>query len=215
MPNHITNRVSAPAEVLRSLINEQGDIDFNTLLPFKGTFPWDFISGGAETAAEMISGTPLNDHPLISSLQASNRQRANVMELDDEDFEQFVQMLRNKRVCGHLHNMDWGRVAWGTKWNAYSQEIELEEGRLKFDTAWSCPQPVFEALSKQHPAAVIEVQFADEDIGSNCGTLIFKGGQIAEKDCAGQWGAMSSAAQQKWSAFAYAVKGWEPEQDED
>ena len=68
MPNHITNRVTAPADVLRSLINEQGIIDFNTLLPFKGTFPWDYICGNAETAAEAISGTPLNDHPLIRPL---------------------------------------------------------------------------------------------------------------------------------------------------
>lgn len=51
MPNHITNKVSAPAEALRSLINEQGAIDFNTLLPFRGNFPWDYISGNAETAA--------------------------------------------------------------------------------------------------------------------------------------------------------------------
>ena len=215
MPNHITNRVSAPSVVLRSLINEQGAIDFNTLLPFKGAFPWDYISANAETAAEAISGTPLHDHPLIRPLQESNRARANVMEMTDDQFEQFVQMLRNKRACGHMHDMDWGRFAWGTKWNAYSQQIDLEQGLLKFDTAWSCPELVFVALSKLHPEAVIEVKFADEDIGSNCGTITFSGGNVTEKDCAGQWDAMSSADQEKWKAFAYAVKGWEPEQAED
>lgn len=213
MPNHITNRVEAPAEVLRSMINTDGVVDFNRLLPFKGAFPWDAISAAAETAAEAISGEPLNEHPLINSLQVSNRQRANVMDLNDEEFEQFVQMLRNKRICGHMHDMNWGRAAWGTKWNAYSQVIELDEGRLSFETAWSCPAPVFKELSRLHPDAVIQVQFADEDIGSNCGTITFVGGEIAKADCAGRWDSMSTEEQAKWTAFAYSVKGWAPEED--
>lgn len=215
MPNHITNRVSAPADVLRSMINDQGHIDFNKLLPFKGEYPWDFISGNAETAAEAISGTPMDNNPLIRQLQESNRSRADVTKLSDEEFEQFVQMLRNKRSCGFFHGMDFARQAWGTKWNAYDQDLEVDQGLVSFDTAWSCPIPIFEALSTLHPDAEIVVQFADEDIGSNCGAITLKGGQITAKDCAGNWNSMTSGEQEKWRAFAYGIKGWEPEGDDE
>jgi hypothetical protein len=40
MPNWVTNKVSAPKEVLQSLINTESRIDFNMLIPFTGTFPW-------------------------------------------------------------------------------------------------------------------------------------------------------------------------------
>lgn len=205
MPNHITNKVSAPAEVLRTMLNEEGRVDFNKVIQFTGKFPWDRIRCAAEMAAEIITTTPLDE----------NRQSVNVLKFDDESFEQFVQMLRNKRACGWFHSMDFARAAWGTKWNAYDQTLEVDEGRVQFDTAWSCPVPVFEALSKLHPDAEIVVQFADEDIGSNCGTITLKGGQIIVRDVAGNWNAMTSDEQAKWRAFAYGVKGWTPEEDEE
>src|SRR5690606_31988267 len=174
----------APAEVLRTMLNEEGRVDFNKVLPFTGHFPWDGISCAAEMAAEIVTATPLDEKPLLASLQQHNRQSINVLKFDDETFEQFVQMLRNKRACGYFHSMDFARSAWGTKWNAYDQTLEIDEGRVQFDTAWSCPVPVFEALSKQHHDAEIVVQFADEDIGSNCGTITLKGGQIIAQDVA-------------------------------
>lgn len=208
MPNHITNKVSAPSHVLKSLINEQGQIDFNTILPFGGKFPWDGISGSAETAAEAITAQPLNDHPIIAALEKRNRAEANALELDDECFEQFVQMLRNKRSCGHFHTLDFARDAWGTKWNAYDQVVDLEGGELSFDTAWSCPLPVLKALSSLHLDSGISVRYADEDIGSNCGTLKLRAGEVIEQDVAGQWDQMSEEQQAKWRQFAMDLKGW-------
>lgn len=113
MPNHVTNKGRAPSHVLQSLINESGEIDFNAVLPFRGQFPWDGISVRAETVAEAITGVPPSDNPLIASLQQMACADANVLQLDDECFEQFIQMLRNKRSCGYLHAMDFARDAWG------------------------------------------------------------------------------------------------------
>lgn len=207
MPNHITNKVSAPSHVLRSLINAEGHIDFNTVAPFTGLFPYNGVAADAETCAEAICGEPLHEHPLIGSLQRASRERANVMSLRDESFEQFIQMLRNKRSTGYFHSMDFARDKWGTKWNAYSQSIDLEEGQLSFDTAWACPVPVFEALSLLHPSESITVTYADEDIGSNCGTLTFLNGAVSAQDLAPRWDEMSEADQKKWAAFAIEVTG--------
>lgn len=215
MPNHITNKVHAPKEVLATLLNAEGRIDFNTIIPFSGTFNWDGIDGLAETCAEAISGVPLNDHPLIAAMQRDSRARASIAGCSDEQFEQFVQMLRNKRATGYFHTLDFAINKWGTKWNAYDQLVDLEQGIFQFDTAWSCPQPLIRELSAHHPEAEITLQFADEDIGSNCGTLVFKGGEVCSSDVAGNWNQMSKAEQSKWSAFARELTGRTADEDDE
>lgn len=215
MPNHITNKISAPAHVLASLINGDGRIDFGKVIKFEGEFPWDFVCGAAETAAEAAINLPLSNNPMLAGMQRHSRETSSVTKLSEESFEQFVQMLRNHRKCGFMHDMDFGRQAWGTKWNAYSQKIDVEGCSLSFDTAWNAPVPVFKALSALHPTEEITVLFADEDIGSNCGTLKLKGGELVEQDCAGPWGKMNEAEQAKWRAFAMEVTGRTDEDDDE
>ncbi|MGN8278300.1 hypothetical protein [Pseudomonas sp. SMN5] len=215
MPNHVTNKVHAPAHVLKSLINESGKIDFNTILPFSGWFPWNGISGRAETTAEAITRQPLNEHPLIAGLERRNRAEANVLELSEECFEQFVQMLRNKRSTGYFHSLDFAREVWGTKWNAYDQMIDLDAGELSFDTAWSCPLPVLIELSKRHPDDEITVRYADEDLGSNCGTVKIKAGETVSSEVPGRWEEMSEEQRQQWTAWARDVKGWPEDEDDE
>lgn len=214
MPNHVTNKVEAPKEVLASLMNAEGRIDFNNIIPFLGKFEWDGIDGLAETCAEAITGTQLNDHPLIASLQRDSRSKASIAGCSDEQFEQFIQMLRNKRATGHFHTLDFARDKWGTRWNAYSQSVDLEQNVFQFDTAWSSPEPVFKALSALHPEAEITVRFADEDIGSNCGTLVFKAGEITQSDVAPNWNDMTKAQQAKWKAFALELTGRTEDEDD-
>ncbi|WP_354668558.1 hypothetical protein [Pseudomonas putida] len=139
MPNHITNKVSAPAHVLTSLINGDGRIDFGKVIKFEGEFPWDGVCGAAETAAEAAINLPLSNNPMLAGMQRHSRETSSVTKLSEESFEQFVQMLRNHRKCGFMHDMDFGRQAWGTKWNAYGQKIDVEGSALTFDTAWSAP----------------------------------------------------------------------------
>lgn len=75
-------------------------------------------------------------------------------------------------VCWYRWNVD----NWGTKWNAYSQDLHVDEGWVKFETAWSHPFPVVFELSKRFPDDVIDVEFADEDLGYNVGVYKVKGG---------------------------------------
>lgn len=212
MPNWVTNEVKAPAHVIAAMVNEAGHIDFNKLLPFKGTFGWDGVIMDAETLAEKVLDAPLDDHPLVGALQADSRKRSSIKNLTDDGFEQFIQMLRNHRSSGFMHQMDFARETWGTKWNACDQSMPAP-GVARFDTAWSFPEPVILALSALFPEETIQVRYADEDIGSNCGTVTFRAGEIVEQDRVGDWNLMTEAEKAKWEAFAYEVKGWEPEPD--
>ena len=74
---------------------------------------------------------------------------------------------------------DWCCENWGTKWNASDTYI-IDDNEIEFSTAWSCPVNIFKELSKQFSGVEIAVDFADEDIGSNCGKITFLNGEIEE-----------------------------------
>lgn len=101
---------------------------------------------------------------------------------------------------------------WGTKWNAsdlsiwmlreYIPEITIhhfayseiasklrKEGSyyiftFDFQTAWSCPYPVIEEMSKVNKNIAIEVIYADEDLGFNCGEYYIKNGKYRKVNIA-------------------------------
>lgn len=217
MPNWITNKITAPKHVIAAVINDKGHVDFNLMAPFPGPRgeEWDGIYGDAETAAKKVLGVAINEHPLIAALESDNRRSIDIKKLSDESFKQFIGMLENHRACGYLHSMDWARDKWGTKWNACESTHDAEAGTMAFETAWSCPEPMLLELSKRFPDAEICVTYADEDIGSNCGTFTLKAGEAIASDIAPGWRDMTDEQKAKWKAFAYEVKGWTPEPDEE
>lgn len=217
MPNWVTNKIEAPKRCIEAMLNADGKVDFNAIARFQGPRgeEWNGIILDAEEAAEIICGVPLSDNPLLAGMQQYNRDRFDIKKLSDESFAQFIGMLENFRACGYLHSMDYARKVWGTKWNACNAEASPDEGTASFDTAWSCPEPVLVELSKRFPQDEIRVTYADEDIGSNCGTFTIKAGEVTKSDIAPRWNDMTPEQQEKWRAFAYEVKGWTPEPDED
>ena len=74
-----------------------------------------------------------------------------------------------------LNWYNWNREHWGTKWNSYDLS-DWKKQRISFYTAWNMPDPIFKALSLKYPKSKIEVSFADEDIGRNCGMAIYRAG---------------------------------------
>jgi hypothetical protein len=72
---------------------------------------------------------------------------------------------------------DWSVANWGTKWNAYYSNLDSANNTMEFDTAWSCPLPVLDALAKlcYEYGVSFEGKWADEDRGFNAG--------VFESDC--------------------------------
>jgi hypothetical protein len=214
MPNWVTNKVKAPSHVIEAILDDKGNVDFNRIITFDGEWPFDGVYLDAETLAEHLCGV-VEDNPLIAGLREANRSRISIKGMTDSSFEQFVQMLRNHRKCDTLHGMDFARKHWGTKWNACDASADVETGTAQFDTAWSCPEPVLVELSKKFPEDSIEITYADEDIGSNCGSFTLKAGEVVSSDIADSYSKQSDEDKAKWRAFAYAVKGWNPEEIEE
>lgn len=214
MPNWITNKISAPSNIIQAMVNaDTGRVDFNTIAKFPGPCggDWDGIYGDAETAAEVVCARPASDHPLIARLEAGNRARFDIKKLSPESFSQFVGMLENYRACGYLHGMEYARAVWGTKWNACEPSHDVEAGTAQFNTAWSCPEGLLVELSKRFPDDEISIVYADEDIGSNCGTFTLKAGEVIAHDIAPSWNGMTDEQKTKWRMFAYKVKGYSDE----
>jgi hypothetical protein len=77
---------------------------------------------------------------------------------------------------------DWSISNWGTKWNSYGYDPvytpkEFDGEHIKFQTAWSYPDPLIVALSKQYPNLQFEVIWADEDFGYNTGKKEYENGE--------------------------------------
>lgn len=66
---------------------------------------------------------------------------------------------------------EWHVRFWGTKWNAYDGYTKIGKTQLTFvfSTAWSAPFSIYEKLTEL--GYDLDIRYADEDIGSNCGRV--------------------------------------------
>ena len=110
------------------------------------------------------------------------------------DFEKIIPMpknifkgnlgVRERELYGNNNWYDWSIANWGTKWNAYGFDPNTDyskEKELKFLTAWSAPHPVIAKLSEMFPSVKLEHEWADEDIGMNCGRHVYYDGERIEE----------------------------------
>lgn len=211
MANWVTTKVTALPHVLAALLNTDRVVDFSRIEAFSGTFACNSIDNAAETLAEIVVSRPLSEDPELASLQAEFRAETTLSSLDDQALEQFVQMLRNHRHCGFFHESGFAYERWGTACNAVESAVDLAAGTALFQTAWSCPIPVFYALSKQFPSDRIEIQFADEDVRRNCGRFALLDGEVVESDIAPEWDEPDDGRSLFWHRFACALTGRDPE----
>ena len=67
-------------------------------------------------------------------------------------------------TTGHANWYSWRLENWGTKWNAYHTQLNHQDDflELTFDTAWSCPEPIFQSLSEQFPSLKFKGYALDE-----------------------------------------------------
>lgn len=78
---------------------------------------------------------------------------------------------------------NWCIANWGSKWNSYGYTADscFKDGKLTFLTAWSAPHPIMQRLSEMFPKIEITHEWADEDIGMNCGRYAYYDGERIEE----------------------------------
>lgn len=190
MPNHVQNKLTLSGD--KNLIEkayktissvEDGKkipMDFNKIIPMPEELNiW--VHSGIEACVKNALMMPSHNNELISMLENSNRIKLTKTPLDlkEEEWPLFIQCLQNVRKHGHMYWYPWSIEHWGTKWNAYDQPNDRNtEDVIYFQTAWSAPVKIITKLSEMFPELTVQLDYADEDTGSNCGRLIFKNGEL-------------------------------------
>lgn len=188
MPNHIKNRLTVKAskeltaEIFSSIKSKYGAMDFNKILPMPKELKTE-IHSGIETAVKYSLKMGYHENDLIGGMQRMNRDaQKSALEFNDKEWQQYIQCLNNVRKYGFVYWYDWSVKNWGTKWNAYSQNPKINTNEcIYFETAWSAPIELIRLLSEKFPEAIIYLDYADEDTGSNTGNIVYEAGKITHK----------------------------------
>ena len=201
MPNHITNSITLSgnkekiAEMMENIKNDEvgvGSIDFNKIIPMPESLN---IQSGSATErgykaykdfmeVYTLFGTTNMDnilHVPLSSEEVFLRQRSDI---ERAEFELGKTAFQNMVKYGATTWYDWCIQNWGTKWNSYGYdpEVDYNDGdSLWFQTAWSAPHPILEKLSEMYPSITFAHQWADEDLGANCGSRTYLGGEMIDE----------------------------------
>ena len=150
-----------------------------------------------------ISGNPESIDRLLAKVTTSESQFDfnGIIPMPDDIFKGNLG-YEERRMYGAKNWYDWSWDNWGTKWNAYEITVERDyddQLRVEFLTAWSEPEPIFYALNEQYPDLDIYVEFANEDLGRDCG--VFQNGDLIYYD-------------DNENAFEYAADIWEYTEEE-
>lgn len=197
MPNHVTNiieikgdpaRVKALFEAIKSDEFGLGSIDFNKLIPMP---PELDIEEGSQTKQGLKA---YNDFIEVYTFNGKkeNFDLSNIPEkaeqaflrvrpdIDSATWKLGKQAFQNQQRWGFTTWYGFCTRQWGTKWNAYGYEdgVQFDGHSLRFWSAWSPPQPVIDKLSEMYPDLDFVHQFADEDIGHNCGEDEYHNGSL-------------------------------------
>jgi len=196
MPNHVLNRITTPTDIISTFVGEETDggevyktFDFARFVPVPECVSREDVDYGLETIAKICLGvmdlresTPRDILKVVARNNAIRHLQEGPMakDISDDDFDKMVDMMRSYRICGSLNWHDWNRQNWGTKWNAYDVEV-VSSNIVEFQTAWSAPHPVIEALAKKIDCGLLH-EWADEDIGHNVGWATYDAfGKMIEK----------------------------------
>ena len=183
MPNHIQNRLHIAGEETAAIVfdfikGEKTLFDFNKVLPMPESLGLDSYSS-VEDSVKRSLRMPLHEHSLVAMLEAGSVENSkSPLGFDNKEWDMYIQTLQNVRLYGFMNWYQWSIKNWGTKWNAYQTEDKRNSStEIFFQTAWNCPLPVIKKLSEEFTDALIGIDYADEDSGSNCGKILYKAGK--------------------------------------
>lgn len=182
MPNHIQNKLQvigntkAVKEVLTFIASKDKEgkkmqIDFNKIKPMPETLQLESGSLG-EIAHSLLFGTKKEKYFPLSIPEMQKRFKEMDIESQNKSVKLAIQYQQNLELYGATTWYDWCCENWGTKWNAYSQNDERNNANtIYFQTAWSSPIELIAELSTKFPLVTFQLDYADEDSGSNTGKI--------------------------------------------
>lgn len=202
MPNHVTNVLTlrGEPEQIRAMLGAIqyddlgiGSVDFNKIIPMPESLNIEAssqTSTGLKAYQDFIEVYTLGGTIHQDNLENIPRESEDAFLKQRSDIRPKEWRLgkaawNNIRLYGSPTWYEWCSQHWGTKWDAYGygvSKVDYQDGdALNFLTAWSAPHPVMEKLAEMFPNVEIEHEWADEDIGHNCGRYRYQNGVRIEE----------------------------------
>ncbi len=203
MPNHVTNliRITGDPDTVKGILNNiksdkfgVGTVDFEKIIPMPETL---HIEAGSRTDRGLkaycefleryVYGKNAAEALIALKQIPEEKEKAFLYsrnEIKPEEWELGKTAWHNIQKYGFPTWYEWSVANWGTKWNAYGFEADTDYGKekeIRFLTAWSAPHPILEKLAKMFPDVKLEHEWADEDIGINCGRYVYYDGERIEE----------------------------------
>ncbi len=220
MPNWVQNNIKFSGDtaeikkMLETIKNDEisfGSIDFNKIIPMPESLNIEcgsitnkgieMVKNYLESMPEKLKGKEGTYEEFIADLRNHSTDISD--EKEKKIWDVGVTAVSNLYQYEAPTWYEWRCKNWGTKWNACEcTEVDENAKSISFQTAWSTPFPVMKRLSEMFPNIEIRTEFADEDIGQNCGMYTYKGGEIISK-----WNPADEETNKE--ALEFAARVWE------
>lgn len=185
MPNYCRNIIKVTSGDFRTVADfmksEERGFDFSNLIhlpdvfrQFNGVCKLDEL--GADFWKAMYNGSDDDLELATTAILTSRYERSMACECIQRGYKRFLAWLET----GYIDSLYWAQDKWGTKWNATDIVIQPERQTFVFNTAWSEPTPIFEALCRQFPTHTFDIKYADFEGGWFSGEGIGQGGEYRD-----------------------------------
>ena len=195
------SKIKNVEEVIKKITNEEGEFDFNKIIPMPKSLMIE--SSSRENSAITLALYEMSEEERKKAINELNIRTCfdcYNKKIDEKEIKKIKENVasnfksnKEEKELGiktladlgrtYINNFikygcttwyDWSVENWGTKWNAYEQDIVKGKSYIKlyFQTAWSCPLPIYRKMAEMLKTK-IEIKYADEDIGNNCGEIIY------------------------------------------
>lgn len=160
MPNHITNEIRViggsnkqRVEFIRSITNKYGRIDFNNITRMPKSMLIDECSDVENLASALLRkpagrfffGEIEDPKEVIQKL----RERGANSSYIKKTKAHAILRVKNMQQHGYWSWYDWSRDKWGTKWNAYSVEMPVQEVKQRIKRGYRYRETYVKAYGKR------------------------------------------------------------------
>jgi hypothetical protein len=183
MPNWSRNKIVTTRKVAKKLYSRKTGVDFNRVFPMPKSLNMEDGTTTDEAIVCFLTDKftrPFTDRHYLLIKEAKRgflyldkeyyQTCSSYIDLSDKKNLQKLyntgkQCISNYAKYGAFTWYDWCCENWGTKWNASDTSINVDRGEVTiyFDTAWSLPMPVIEALCAMYPNDKLVAESEVED----------------------------------------------------
>ena len=154
------------------------EFSFNGIKPMPDDLNIEIHLGIESAVRHALNLNSKSDDDLLFAMEMNARSKVKPLEFSANHWDHYMQCLQNYRDHGAVYWHDWSVQNWGTKWDAY--EVSVIDNCIEFQTAWG---PVIELIltaGSKIEYLDLRYEFADEDIGYNCGYVSMIGADVKE-----------------------------------